>query len=59
MRNRNERVRKRVWRSMQIDAKRVPNGCQKRGKTISKIVARTGTEKIMKLMETIRDQTRN
>ena len=45
LRNRNEKVRKRVRRSMQIDAERVPKASQKRCKNISRINAKTGTEK--------------
>ena len=43
-RNRNEKVRKRVRRSMQLDAQRVPKASQKRCRNISKSNAKTGTE---------------
>jgi hypothetical protein len=51
LRNKNEKVTKRVRRSMQIDAKRVPRWSQKRCKNTLKINSKTGTEKIIKIME--------
>jgi hypothetical protein len=49
--NRNEKVRKRVRGSMQIDAIRVPKWKQKWSKNTSKINPTNATEKIMKFME--------
>ena len=51
LRNKNEQMRKRVRRSMQIDAKRVLKWSRKQCKNTLKLNAKAGTEQMRKFTE--------